>query len=103
MHEDEGKLHFCDDTKADLHIPQYCPKCGSKFRYIGVGEYACEECGFKDYDDYGKVRNYIEQHPGSNIVEVEARTGVKKAAIRRLLDEERFSLVVEHPEDNKLF
>lgn len=79
-------------AKADLHVPVTCPKCGHKFKYAGLGEYVCEECAFVDYDDYGKVRNYLETHGSANASEVEAATGVKKSAIHRLLDEERIDV-----------
>ena len=42
------------------HIPRVCTECGGVMIFKGVGEYHCEECGAVDYDDYGKVRGYIE-------------------------------------------
>ena len=46
--------------------PTYCEKCGGVMVFKGVGEYECEKCGALEYDDYGKVRNYIEKHMGAN-------------------------------------
>lgn len=77
---------------ADLHIPTICEKCGHQYKYVGLGEYKCEECSNLEYDDYGKVRNYLETHQGANASDVEKATGVKKASIRRLLEEERIDI-----------
>lgn len=63
--------------------------------FVGVGEYHCEDCKFVDYDDYGKVRNYIEEHKGANILMVAANTGVSKRQIRNLLRQDRIELVEE--------
>ncbi|MDR0949976.1 MAG: hypothetical protein LBM69_10725 [Lachnospiraceae bacterium] len=60
--------------------------------FKGVGEYACEECGHVAYDDYGKVRLYIETHPGVNSQDIQNGTGVSGRVIRRLLREERLQI-----------
>ena len=59
----------------------------------GLGEYHCEKCKTKDYDNYGKTRNYIEKNPGASAVDIEKNTGVSKAAIREMLKESRFEIV----------
>ncbi|MBQ7582010.1 MAG: flagellar protein [Lachnospiraceae bacterium] len=78
-------------------IPVTCEECGGRMIFKGVGEYACEQCGALAYDDYGKVRNYIEQHPGAMQSEVSAATGVSKAKIRQLLIEERIEVTPDSP------
>ena len=60
--------------------------------YQGVGEYKCEKCGYVDYDDYGKVRGYIENHRGATAIEVERATGVSQRTIRRLLKDSRIQV-----------
>ena len=40
--------------------PTYCAECGAVMVFKGLGEYQCEKCGARDYDDYGKVRNYAQ-------------------------------------------
>ena len=38
-----------------------CQECGgTRIEYKGVGEYKCEDCGLLMYNDYGKVRLYLE-------------------------------------------
>lgn len=87
-----GIRTFDQLEKVDLHIPSKCSKCGNHMKYKGVGEYECEECGNLEYDDYGKVRNYLEVHVGATASDVEAATGVKREAISRLLSENRIDV-----------
>lgn len=75
-----------------LNIPTYCEKCGGVMVFKGVGEYKCEECGNLDYDDYGKVRNYVEKHPGATSAQASAATGVTQKSIRGMLKEERLEI-----------
>lgn len=79
--------------------PSKCKKCGGTMVFKGVGEYRCEKCGAVEYDDYGRVRLYIEQHHGATAQEVEDHTGVKQKVIRQLLKEER----IEVAADSKVF
>lgn len=77
---------------SQLNRPTYCEKCGGVMIFKGVGEYKCEECGSLEYDDYGKVRNYIEKHPGATSAQVSAATGVSQKSIRNMLREERLEI-----------
>ena len=74
------------------NVPRVCKECGGVMIFKGVGEYHCEDCGAVDYDDYGKVRLYVEQHPGATISDTEAATGVPHKVIRQLLREERLEV-----------
>lgn len=74
------------------HIPRICTACGGVMVFKGVGEYHCEDCGSVAYDDYGKVRLYLEGHPGANAVEVEKETGVSQKTIRQMLKEARLQV-----------
>lgn len=65
--------------------PVECSKCGGKLKYIGIGEYECTQCGNKELDDYGKVRNFLEEHPGANVLQTEKGTGVSKSVINDLI------------------
>lgn len=67
--------------------------------FKGVGEYHCEDCKAVDYDDYGKVRLYIEGHPGATAAQIEQGVGVSQKTIRRLLKDGR----LEVAEDSKTF
>lgn len=72
--------------------PVYCQECGGFMIFKGVGEYRCEDCGCLDYDDYGKVRNYLEKHAGATTAEVSDATGVTQKAIREMLKESRLEI-----------
>lgn len=74
------------------HVPCKCAECGGVMVFKGVGEYRCEDCGAVDYDDYGKVRLYLEDHKGANAVEVESETGVSQKSIRQMLRESRLQV-----------
>lgn len=81
------------------HTPRTCEKCGGIMIFKGVGEYHCEDCGAVAYDDYGKVRLYIEGHKGATASEIEGATGVPQKSIRQMLRESR----IEVAENSKTF
>lgn len=60
--------------------------------FKGVGEYHCENCRHVEYDDYGKVRLYVEKHRGATSSEVSMQTGVSQKAIRQMLKENRLEI-----------
>lgn len=77
---------------SDLKIPTYCSKCGGVMIFKGVGEYKCEDCGNVEYDNYGKVRNYIEKNPGTTSAQVSMATGVSQKSIREMLRDQRIEI-----------
>ena len=81
----------------DEHKPEYCPSCGAPVTYKGLGEYACDVCHYICYDDYGKVRVYLEKHPGANIVQISTQTGVSKQLIKKMVKENRFAFADDKP------
>lgn len=74
------------------NIPRECEECGGVMVFKGLGEYQCESCGQLAYDDYGKVRNYIEEHKGATAAQIEEAVGVSQKTIRRLLKEGRLEV-----------
>lgn len=84
----EGLLKLTDDYNK----PEKCSKCGGRMKYTGLGEYKCEGCGIVDYDDYGKVRVFLEKNPGANIVQTEAMTGVPQRLIKQMIKEGKFAI-----------
>lgn len=80
---------------ADMDVynrPKECPECGGVMVFKGCGEYRCEQCKFIAYDDYGKVRNYVEKHAGVTAAQVAEATGVKQKTIRTMLKESRLEI-----------
>lgn len=78
---------------SEYNVPYKCDKCGGSMKYNGVGEYKCEKCGYLDYDDYGKVRAYIEKYHGATALQVEQATGVSQRAIRKMIKESKIEYV----------
>lgn len=74
------------------NVPRVCEECGGVMVFRGVGEYHCEKCDHVEYDDYGKVRLYLEHHRGATAAEVEEKTGVPQRTIRKLLKEDRLEV-----------
>lgn len=74
------------------NVPTTCVECGGVMIFVGVGEYHCEDCGSVAYDDYGKVRLYIEGHKGATAADVEKGTGVPQRNIMRMLKEDRIEV-----------
>ena len=89
MPENNGKIRILNDYNR----PTLCKSCGGIMVYKGLGEYQCEDCQQFDYDDYGKVRNYLDKHTGANVAEISSATGVTHKAIREMIKENRFEVI----------
>jgi tRNA(Ile2) C34 agmatinyltransferase TiaS len=83
-----------ENLKALIEIdrPTICAACGGVMVFQGLGQYRCEKCGSLEYDDYGKVREFIEEHPGANVAQIAESTGVTRKAINKMVKEERFEI-----------
>ncbi|NBH84483.1 hypothetical protein D7X88_15620 [bacterium C-53] len=81
------------------NIPTQCNECGGNMEYTGLGEYTCEKCHAILYDNYGIVRNYVEEHRGATTAEIAAKTGVNQRQISDMVREGRFEVT----EDSKTF
>ena len=81
------------------HAPLICKECEGVMVYKGVGEYHCVLCGHVDFDDYGKVRGYLEEHKGATAIDIEQATGVSQRSIRKMLRDSR----IEVAENSKTF
>ncbi len=67
-----------------------CPECGHTVDYKGLGEYFCSACDKMVYDDYGKVRRFLEEYPGATLIQIAKATGVDKAKIRYMVEQQKF-------------
>lgn len=66
--------------------PTICPKCNVEYSYQGLGHYKCEQCGEVVADDYGKVRDYIEQSSEDvGVDKTSADTGVAVDRIKEMI------------------
>ena len=63
-------------------IPLQCEHCGGSLQQeIEVGVYKCERCGREYYDDFRKIRNFLEQNGPSLAVDISRGTGVAMPTI----------------------
>ncbi len=77
----------------EINRPLLCAECESVMVYKGLGEYQCENCRKLEYDEYGKVRNYLEEHSGANVAKISSDTGVTHSSIREMIKESRFAVI----------
>lgn len=71
------------------HRPVYCDNCDEVLIFYSPGRYKCEKCNNIQYDDYGKVREYLYDHRGATAEQVSEAVGVNPRAIRQMLKEEK--------------
>ncbi|MBO6133995.1 MAG: MerR family transcriptional regulator [Lachnospiraceae bacterium] len=73
--------------------PEVCDKCGnSMLDYKGLGEYKCIKCSNIMFDDYGRVRRYLEENPGATVAETSEAVNVPQKQITIMLKEERLEI-----------
>lgn len=81
-----------NDNLEMFNKPEYCRKCKGEMEFKGLGHYKCIKCGFEDLDDYGIVREYIENHKNATVGEISVMTGVSQSVINQMLREARFEV-----------
>ena len=64
-----------------------CIQCGKVFIAYNRGDELCADCKDLFYEWESKVKEYVKDHPGSNINEVSQATGVSKKLIQRMARE----------------
>ncbi|MCQ2521724.1 MAG: TIR domain-containing protein [Lachnospiraceae bacterium] len=71
------------------HIPVTCEKCrGSFLKNTKLGTYTCLTCGYENYDDFQKIRNYLGVVGKAPASVIEQETGVSRSTIEALFREE---------------
>ena len=56
--------------------PTKC-ECGGKLFHIGGGKYECEKCGNLVLDDFGKVKQFLEENNVPGIAGIDTRALTK--------------------------
>lgn len=69
-------------------IPYECEYCKGDLVMVSLGTYQCVACGRNNYDDYRKIRNYIEKHGATPAAVIARNTKVKLKTIEQLFAEE---------------
>lgn len=82
---DGGSKHRSVDKRSNAlrmnKIPLECEFCGGDIELKSIGVYVCEKCGKENYDDFYKVRNYIETYGPAPALVISKYTGVSRASI----------------------
>ena len=74
-----------------------CSICGGGLKQIRSGEYQCQKCGNYEYDDFGKVRKYLDENGPQPKEKIILDTGVTRAVVNMFLEEQRLE-VAPHSE-----
>lgn len=73
-------------------IKRVCSKCHTPMEYMAMGEYKCPNCQNMEYDDYGLIRNYLDEHGPTPAAIIEKDTGVRRAVINDYLRRGRLEI-----------
>lgn len=80
-------------------MPKKCSKCGNtRLFYKGVGAYECKSCKNVEYDDYGKIRNYIDKYGITPVATLVLELGIKKEIVEHYIKDGTLMVVNEDTE-----
>lgn len=73
------------DTRSNAlrinKIPLQCEYCGGPLGQSALGVYKCMKCGRENYDDFRKIRNFLEQVGAAPAAVIAKNTGVSMKTI----------------------
>lgn len=67
-------------------IPLECEFCGGNVELESIGVYICKKCGRENYDDFYKVRRYVETYGPAPAIVISRHTGVSRTSIEFFLN-----------------
>ena len=73
--------------------PVFCNKCNGKLFYIGSGKYKCDQCKEEYYDDFGKVKAFLEEHGPAPALMIAEHTGVRMELIDLFLRKGKLEII----------
>ena len=73
--------------------PISCKKCNGKLFYIGSGKYKCDPCETEYYDDFGKVKEFLEGHGAAPAITIASHTGVSMELIDLFLRKGKLEII----------
>jgi hypothetical protein len=79
--------------------PISCKKCNGKLFYMGSGKYRCHPCDEEYYDDFGKVKEFLEERGSAPAVQIAQYTGVRMELIDLFLRTGKLEII----EDSKFY
>lgn len=81
------------EVESLLTKPEKCP-CGEDYEYIGLGVYKCPRCKSVFKNEYGRVRDFVDEYGTNyNMVEIAEMTKVPKRLIDLFVKDGRFDTV----------
>jgi len=79
--------------------PVQCTVCKGKMFYVDSGRYECRACGHEELDDFGKVKQFLEENGPTPVLQIAYATGVTAEIIELFLKKGR----LEIPEGSKYY
>ncbi len=73
-----------------------CRNCKKLFQDI-TGAQICSKCKQAEEEMFQKVKDYLRDHPGANMYEVNQETGVSSALIEKFLRQGRLQVSMDSP------
>lgn len=73
--------------------PVNCKNCNSRLYYIGSGKYKCDSCDIEYYDDFGKIKEYLEVNGPAPALQIAENTGVRMDLIDLFLRKGRLEII----------
>lgn len=83
-------------------IPIVCEFCGNKVQQTSLGVYKCISCERENYDDFQKVRNYLEKAGTAPVRKIAQNTGVAVQTIEYFWSNDYFREAKEKNGKNNL-
>lgn len=75
-----------------INKPITC-ECGGKYFHFGGGKYKCQNCNEITYDDFGKVKKFLDENGPMPILAISSATGVSSEIIEFLLKDGRVEII----------
>ncbi len=72
--------------------PTRCSKCRGRLRYSGAGRYEGFDCGHEEIDDFGKVKEFIDENGACPAIIISECTGVPEEIINGMLRQGRLEI-----------
>lgn len=76
-----------------------CALCHNKMKYIGGGKYSCVYCGCEALDDFGKIKQFLDENGPATAAMISRETGVEIKVIDMYLKKGR----VEIPDGSRYY
>ena len=82
----QTKSNIKVDTRSNAlrvnKIPMQCEYCGEPLPQGEMGVYKCVRCGREHFDEFKKIRNFLEENGPASALEISRGTGVAVPTIR---------------------